>query len=125
MALKFRKHLPKMIFDTSMCEAFVDGNYGALYQLCDLRPWEMSPITCHRWEPARNETPADYRERPWFASWWKVMAIREQLEAMAKQQGIKPSRAAVMRQEWKRQAELAERELVSAAPLAQLSKPRD
>jgi hypothetical protein len=110
MAMKFGKYLPKMIFETAMCEAYVDGDYGLLHQLCDLKPWEMSPTRCHLWTPARGETPQDFRGRPWFASWWKIMAIREQLEAMAKREGIKPSRAALVRQERKRQAEIAERE---------------
>ena len=81
MALKFGKYLPKLIITEAMLEAFVDEDYGGLHVLADLQPWEMSPTHCHTWEPARGETPQDYRGRPWFASWWKAMALREKLHA--------------------------------------------
>jgi hypothetical protein len=98
MALsKYGQYLPKMIFDTAMVEAFVDESYHELHLLCDLRPWEMSPLRAHLFVPARDETPADYRGRPWFASHWKIMAIREKLLQLAKQGNVKPSRAAQMR----------------------------
>jgi hypothetical protein len=105
MALKYQKYLPKLIITEAMIEAFVDEDYGGLHQLADLRPWEMSPTTCHLWEPARGETPKDYRERPWFASWWSMMALREKLLQLAAKEGIKPSRAALMRKMRKAKAE--------------------
>ena len=105
MKPKFQKYLPRMIFTTAMVEAFVDDDYHAVHCLCDLRPWEQSPTTCHRWEPARGETPQDYRERPWFASWWKSMAIREKLQDLAAKENIKPSRAAQLRKARKEQEE--------------------
>jgi hypothetical protein len=109
MAMKFGKYLPKLIITEAMIEAFVDEDYHGLHVLADLKPWEMSPTRCHLWEPARGETPADYRGRPWFASWWKSMALREKLQQLAAKDGIKPSRAALLRKERKEQAELAAR----------------
>lgn len=105
MALKFQRWLPKQIITTAMLESFVDGDYHELHVLADLRPWEMSPTRCHLWEPARGETPADYRGRPWFASWWKAMALREKLQQLAANEGIKPSRAAQLRKARKEQEE--------------------
>jgi hypothetical protein len=110
MALKYQKYLPKMIITEAMIEAFVDEDYGALHQIASLKPWQMSPTRCHLWEPARGETPNDYRERPWFASYWPMMALREKLQELAKREGIKPSRAALLRKERKAQEDLAARE---------------
>src|SRR3954454_65529 len=110
MALKFQRWLPKQIITTAMLESFVDGDYHELHVLADLRPWEMSPTRCHLWEPARGETPADYRGRPWFASWWKAMALREKLIELALKENIRPSRSAMMKKKRKEQAKLAERE---------------
>jgi hypothetical protein len=109
MAMKYQKYLPKLIITEAMIEAFVDDDYGALHILADLKPWQMSPTRCHTWEPARGETPADYKTRPWFASWWPMMALREKLQELAKREGIKPSRVALMRKERKAQ-EQAEQE---------------
>jgi hypothetical protein len=110
MALKYQKYLPKLIFTEAMLEAFVDEDYHGLHVLADLRPWEMSPTRCHRWEPARGETPQDYRGFPWRASWWKAMAPREKLQELAAKENIKPSRAAQMRKARKEQEELAGQE---------------
>jgi hypothetical protein len=109
-ALKYGKYLPKMIITEAMLEAFVDEDYGALHILADLKPWQMSPTRCHTWEPARGETPADYKTRPWLASWWPMMALRERLQMLAAKEGIKPSRSALLRRERKEQEELAEQE---------------
>ena len=110
MALRFQKYMPKLIVTSALLEAFVDEDYHAVHVLADLKPWEMSPTRCHTWEPARGETPQDYRGRPWFASWWKAMALREKLQQLAAKEGIKPSRSALVRKERREQAELAEQE---------------
>ena len=57
-----------------------------------MMPWEQSPTRCHLWEPAPGATPQDYRGRPWFASWWKAMALREKLQELAEREQIKPAR---------------------------------
>jgi hypothetical protein len=125
--MKWRKHHGAEVREVSTktdfhgIEAFVDDDYGGLHQLADLRPWEMSPTTCHRWEPARGETPQDYRGRPWFASWWKAMALREKLQQLAAKENIKPSRATQLRKARKEQEELAEQEGDQSRRPAQLS----
>jgi hypothetical protein len=110
MALVYQQYLPKLIITEAMIEAFVDEDYHALHVLADLKPWEMSPIRCHLWQPRPGETPRNYKSRPWFASWWKAMALREKLQQLAAKEGIKPSRSALVRKERKEQAELAEQE---------------
>jgi hypothetical protein len=96
MKLKYQKYLPKLVITEAMIEAFVDNDYGALHQLADLKPWEMSPTRCHLWRPPSGATPASYKTLPWFASWWRMMALREKLQELAERENIKPSRAAAL-----------------------------
>jgi hypothetical protein len=99
MKLQYQKYLPKLIITEAMLEAFVDNDYGGLHVLADLKPWEMSPTQCHLWQPRPGATPQDYKERPWFASWWRMMALREKLMDLAEREGIQPARRAALQSE--------------------------
>jgi hypothetical protein len=50
-----------------------------LHPIIELKPWEFSPLNCHRREPAPGQTPKDFRGDPWRSSWWRAAALREKL----------------------------------------------
>jgi hypothetical protein len=94
MKLKYQKYLPKVIITHEMVEAFVENDFGTLHTILDLKPWEFSPLNVQTRKPHRDQTPEVYRGDPWRSSWWKAMALREKLQELAEQEGVKPSRHA-------------------------------
>src|SRR4051794_29595850 len=107
LKLKHARWLPKIILSTAAVEAFVDEDAHALHACIDWKPWEYCPLDRNLGEPLPGQVPhprSDLRQK----SWWTAVALREKLIDLARQQNIKPSRAAQLRKARKAKEELAE-----------------
>jgi hypothetical protein len=58
--------------------SFRDDDATTLHRLLHLAPWEISPLQVHEMnEPDLDNCRED--GRIWLSSWWRAMALREEL----------------------------------------------
>jgi hypothetical protein len=92
MKFKYSQWMPKLIITREMLQAFVDRDAPTLHLLINWKPWEFSPLQCQDWFPSPGQTPQTFRTRPYFQSWWKMMALREKLMDLAEREHIVPTK---------------------------------